>query len=208
MPDEFEEQDDEFEEEDLEEATPLGPPAGTTITLERFPDGVTIQVPPAGVWKGSKGLFSVAVLLIDFMLAITLCVVGLLVGGNPQQVKQDDPLWILPFFFSLFWAVGIGLLLAALNMGWRRAVLAVTGGSLMVLQTGLFGSKRKLWEAGEVEGVRTGPSGMEINKVPVLQLHILDGGGKFGMLTGRSDEELEWIAEELRTALKVGRQPK
>jgi hypothetical protein len=42
---------------------------------------------------------------------------------------------------------------------------------------------------------------MEVNGVPVMQLEIADTDGKrLGLLAGRSDEELEWIAHELRVA--------
>lgn len=181
------------------------PPAGSTILCERFADGVTIQVPAAGLWKGSKGLFVFALLWNSVVALVSFCLVGGVLGANRNN-QMGDGWWVLPLMGLLFWGVGIGILLAAINMGRRRAALAVTGGSLMVLQTGLLGSKRRLWEPGEVEDVRTGPSGMKINDVPVLELQIFDGGGKLGLLSGRSDEELEWLAGELRSALQVGRQ--
>ena len=33
------------------------PPANTTIKIDRFSDGLTITVPPAGLWRGTRGLF-------------------------------------------------------------------------------------------------------------------------------------------------------
>ncbi|MCX7826807.1 MAG: hypothetical protein N2689_14800, partial [Verrucomicrobiae bacterium] len=47
-----------------------------------------------------------------------------------------------------------------------------------------------------------GPSGMEINRVPVLELQIQrKDGRKTGFLAGRSDAELQWLAAVLRYAL-------
>jgi hypothetical protein len=183
-----------------------GPPAGSNILCETFPDGVTVQIPPAGVWKGSKGLFVFAILWLAIVGPISLCLIGGLFGAIGVQAKKPDAnaLWIVPLMMSIFWAVGIGMLLAAINMGKRKAALAVTGGSLMVIQTGLFGSKKRQWEPGEVEAVCTGPSGLEVNDEPVMELHIHDGGGKFGLLCGRTDAELEFIARTLRQALGVG----
>jgi len=180
-------------------ATPQQP-AGTSIKIERFEDGVTIEIPPAGLWKGTHGLFPVAVLLNGFMAVFTLGLLGLLLAGKPLP-QGGDAVWVLPLLLAIFWIAGICLLLAALNMGRRRAALAVTGGSLMVLQTGLFGGKRRSWGPGEVEAIRVGPSGLEVNEVPVQELQIY-GGGKFSLLAGRTDAELEWVAAELRGALK------
>ena len=155
--------------------------------------------------EGTRGLFGVALFWNGIMGLITLCMAGSLLGGN-QMKPGDDAVWAVPLILAFFWAVGIGLLLGALNMGQRRAAsLAVTGGSLMVLQTGLFGGKRRTWEPGDVAAVRVGPSGLEVNEVPVQELQIIDAAGQsFTVLAGRTDDELEWVAEELRRALNVG----
>ena len=175
-------------------------PADSQIKIDRFPDGVTIEVPPAGLWRGSRGLFGFAILWNGIIGLITVCLVGAFFGG--QNAKGNDPLWVLPLVLSIFWIAGIGLLLAAINMGQRRAALAVTSGSLTVIQTGLFGSKQRDWAPDDLEGVHVGPSGMTVNDEPVLQLQIVDGGGnKFGLLTGRNPDELRWLAAELKTAL-------
>jgi hypothetical protein len=181
-------------------------PADSSVTIERFPDGVTIQIPPAGFWRGNM-LFPVALIWNGCMAAFSLCLLGAIV--NPAKNNDPAAFWVLPLILSVFWLVGIGLLLASINMGRRKAALAVTGGSLMVLQTGLFGSKQREWPPGDVEAVRTGPSGMTVNEKPVNELQIFDGGAaKFSLLAGRTDAELECIAAELRGALKVPSRPR
>jgi len=181
-------------------------PADSPITIERFPDGVTIQIPPTGLWRGNM-LFPLALIWNGCMAFFSLCLLGAIV--NPAKNNDPAALWVLPAILSLFWLVGIGLLLAAINMGRRKAALAVTGGSLMVLQTGLFGAKQREWPPGDVEAVRTGPSGMTVNEKPVNELQIFDGGAaKFGLLAGRAEAELECIAAELREALKVPSRPR
>src|SRR5262245_6673640 len=177
------------------------PPAGSQITIERFPDGLTIQIPPAGLWRGTHGFFAIALIWNAIIGFITLIMLGVLLGSD---AKKEKAVWAIPAFLSIFWLVGIGLLLGSLNMGRRRAAIAVTGGTLMIIQTGLFGSKQRDWPAGEVEAVCAGPSGMTVNDIPVLELQIFDGGAnKFGLLAGRSDAELHWLANELRSALSV-----
>jgi hypothetical protein len=181
-----------------EQSTPQGPPPGSTISVDRFPDGLTITVPPAGL-KGAKGLFFFAVVWDVIVVFITAMFVIIFVGGNQ---KQDAPLWVFPLFMSIFWLVGLGVTLGAINMARRRAALAVTGGTLMVLQTGIFGSKQRDWPPGEVSAVCVGPTGMTVNDVPIEELQIYDRSRhKFGLLAGRTDEELHWLTNELRTVL-------
>ena len=94
------------------------------------------------------------------------------------------------------------MMLGAINMGRRRAAMAVANGALMVIQTGIFGSKRREWQQAEIKTIRVGPSGMEVNDRPVMQLQIVPVAGKpFGVLTGRDVAELEWMATLLRQAL-------
>lgn len=190
---------------DATDVVPSSPPKGSQITIERFPDGLTIQIPPAGLWRGTHGLFTVALFWNGFMTVFTAAMLGAFFGAGAMK---DHAVWLLPLLLSIFWLVGIGILLGSLNMGRRRAAIAVTGGTLMVIQTGLFGSKQRDWPPGDVEAVRAGPSGMTVNDQPVLELQIFDGGAsKFGLLAGRPDRELEWLADTLREALQVPTQP-
>ena len=181
--------------------TPLPQPANSPITIERFPDGLTITVPPAGLWKGTHGLFVFAILWNGVIGVLTpLLLVGIFTG---KGVEQGAAL-IAPAVLSIFWLVGIGILLGALNMGRRQAAIAVTGGMLMVIQTGLFGTKQRQWAATEISRICAGHSGMEVNDKPILELQIYgQGAGKLGLLAGRTDDELNWIASELRVALGV-----
>ena len=49
-----------------------------------------------------------------------------------------------------------------------------------------------------------GPSGMAVNDRPVLQLQLIWNAGKpFGLLTGRPEPELYWLASELRRRLSI-----
>jgi hypothetical protein len=202
--DDFEDDlDDEFDDDFDDEAEDIPPskPADSKIIIERFPDGLTIQIPPAGLWRGTHGLFLMSLIWNGFMLVITTVMIGVLLDGN---ANKDKPGWALFAFLSLFWLAGIGIFLGALNMGRRRAAIAVTGGTLMIIQTGIFGSKQREWPPGDVGAIRTGPSGMTVNDRPVLELQIFGGGAsKFGLLAGRRDDELYWLAYELRVVLAL-----
>jgi hypothetical protein len=187
----------EDDDEDIEEDLPPLRPADSKVEFERFEGGLSIKVPAAGLWAGTGGLFFFSLLWNGFMAVFTTLGVLALVKG-----KADGDLWIVGLFCGAFWLIGIGLLLGSLSMARRRAGIAVADGELMILQTGLFRSQQREWAPGEVAAVRCGPSGISVNKRPVLELQIYGTDGqKFGILAGRSERELEWLAWELRQSL-------
>jgi hypothetical protein len=180
----------------------LRQPAGSKVHVEQHADGVAIRVPPAGLWRGSQGAFVFALLWCALCAAVTVSLVsGLLQGG--------EDIWIgLLFLGAVFWPAGVGMLLLGINMGRRRAVLAVAGDQLVVERTGLFGTKHHAWQREEISDVRAGPSGMTVNDEPVLELQIHPRQGKkVGLLAGRDAEELRWLATTLRRALGLAARP-
>jgi len=186
---------------DLE--TALTQPEGSKIAVDKFEGGLTIQVPPAGVWKGSSGMFFFALIWNGFMTVFTS---AMICGGLNAENKPDETaLWVLPLFLLLFWAVGIGMLLGALNMGRRSAMFAIAGSNLLVMQKGIFGTKRREWPVEEISSIALGPSGMKVNDRDVNQLQIHAAGDKLGLLTGRDEQELEWLACELRSAWRAAK---
>ena len=105
---------------------------------------------------------------------------------------------------ALFWLIGVATILGAINMGRRRATLIVESGRLALTQTGIWGTKHRMWERGEIAAIRADKSGMEMNDRPVIELQIHPvAGKKAGFFGGRDDDELRWIATELRQALDV-----
>src|SRR5437764_2342599 len=140
------------------EEKPLPQPRDSRITIERFSDGLTMNVPPAGLWRGTQGLFPFAIVWNGFMAVFTPFMLMAIFRGKGAD---QSAAWIVPAVLSLFWLVGIGILLGGLNMGRRRAAFAVTGGTLLVIQTGIFGSKQREWPASEIQKICAGPSGME-----------------------------------------------
>jgi hypothetical protein len=168
-------------------------PSGSRVEVEHHPTGVVLTVPSAGLWRGSKGLFAFGLFWCAFMAVFT---------AIPFFAAFQDGMLIFVLFVIGFWGVGIGLLLAGINMGRRRAVLAVVDGTLMIYQTSIFRAKRHEWSADALAEIRTGPSGMEVNEAPVLELQILPKQGKkVGLLAGRDVSELRWLATVLRCAL-------
>lgn len=91
---------------------------------------------------------------------------------------------------------------AALRSGRRRAVIDVVGTDLLITIQSTGAPKTHSWSRAEIERVEVGPSGMEVNDVPVMELQIWPvGGKKTGLFAERTDDELRWLAWEIRGAL-------
>jgi uncharacterized membrane protein YhaH (DUF805 family) len=170
-------------------------PADTDVKIESRAGGLTVEVPPTGLRKVSKGMLTFGVVWCLFLTVFTI------VGFNSRTFFQDP----LPdLLIVVFWLVGIALIVSAVNMARRRATLQVESGSLSVTQTGLFGTKRREWRRGDIAAVRADASGMEVNNRPVIELQIHPvTGRKAGFFAGRDAHELRWVATELRKALAV-----
>jgi len=83
-------------------------------------------------------------------------------------------------------------------------MLLVENGQLQVAQIGIFGAKKWDWNRENIGAIRADASGMEINNMPVIELRIQPvNGKKVGFFAGRDQQELAWMASELRRALKV-----
>jgi hypothetical protein len=167
-----------------------GPPAETDIRVSRTEGALTISVPPRGLRKGSHGLFFFSV----FWNGILLLVTPAMLFGDPQG---RTPVGLL--FLGVFWAVGLGVLAAALKMGRRRWELERRGDRLSLVGEGPFGRRREEWRVQEIQDVQVAPSGWTVNDVPLLELRIaLTQGRTVRLLRGRDEAELRWVAGLLR----------
>ena len=171
-------------------------PECSDIDFDEESAGVTLTIPPAGIYRGSKGLFVFG--LLWTYIVITL---GLIVFGFMQQADEYN-YWALTGIAFLV-LLGPVMLARAIHMGRRRAVLTAFGDKLGLEQTGPFGSKEKEWLRDELADLRTGPSGTTVGVAPIIELQIVSrDSGKVGLFAGRDDEELRWLATVLRRALK------
>lgn len=168
-------------------------PAGTDITYQEDPRGLAISVPPKGLWKGSQGLFLFSLIWNGFMAVFTM---GMLKGHPPLPVY---------LFILGFWAIGILMLCFAVNMAKKKVLIAVTNGVLAYRVMGPFKTSEQKVPLNMIDTIRVGPSGMEVNNRPVIELQIIPKSGKkIGLLSNRSDDEKQWLAYVLRQTLNKG----
>ena len=195
--------------------TPVGVPQPKHSEAEvvRTNGEVSIRLPAMGLVRGSKGIFTFAVVWLGFrsaFIVVGVLVFGLGSGGFPASGSAAAPslvgAGITALVIAGFIAIGVWMLIHAVSMGRRRAIIDIVGDAVLVTRKSPFGEKIEQWTADEVADVRVGPTGTEINNIPVLELQILTvtpGGSraKVGLLSERPNDELRWIASEIRAAM-------
>ncbi len=172
-------------------------PGDAVSIIEHHADGLTITVPPVGMRRGSKGMFGFSILWNGFMAVFT---VGACLGG----AMTDPDAWVFWIVVPVFWIVGIVMAVAAVNAGRRKAILDVVGDTLLITRQSIFKTQQHELTRDNIEWIRRAPSGTEVNDVPILNLQVKPKSGKkISLLSQLADDELAWIASELRQALRL-----
>jgi hypothetical protein len=174
-----------------------GPPASTRVVVEEFGDGVTITVPPVGVWRAAPVRFVGALV---YVAALVLLIAAVLIL-EPVVPNPDDVVTVVGC--GLFhWVIALTLLWTALSRGRRRGVLAVAGGHFTYLVRGVVRGKTEGWPVGEVADIRVGVVVGDLNAKPELAIHVTLTNGQFRDLFPRLKvTDQVWVAENLRRAL-------
>jgi hypothetical protein len=139
------------------------------------------------IWNGFVGVF---------VIVLVLTISGAIEGD------ADTNPWFMLLFLTPFAAVGLATLVAAINIGRRHADIATACDSLLVVHHSIFRKQVRQWAVDQLEKICVGPSGVEVDDVPLMELQIQPRAGrKYGLLSERQDDELEWIAAELNRSL-------
>lgn len=180
---------------------PAPQPPKSSASVTRDGDAVSIELPPLGVRKGGKGLFSFAVLwnLICWPIAGGFAYVGVKDGATGALVASA-------FVALIFGGVGVWVTVEVVRMGRRRAFIDVVDGVLLISTRTPFGSRQRQWAREDVVSVKVGETGTEVNERAIRELQVRsrapDGSEeKAGFLRERPDGELYWLASEIRAAL-------
>ncbi len=169
-------------------------PPASRVTLQENPDGITLTIPPAGLLKGSSGLFGFSVAWCAFMVMFSGFSIFGAAGGGSGGIP-----WPFVGGSAVFWAIGIALLLAAINMGRRHAIIDIVEDVLLINRKSLLRLRSHQFARDELEWVSVGPSGMSVNDVPVPELRIRPRrGAALGLFAGRDPDELRWLASVIR----------
>jgi hypothetical protein len=175
------------------------PPASTSIKRMVCDDGdIVWDIPASGK---SGGLFFFAI----FWCSITGIVSGgflfAFLFGNFSSSEDTGILKIIVpvmvLFFGLFWAIGLGLMYAAVRNKWARTRVMVTRDEV-VLGTMLFSRvKEKRLPRHEVSEVKT-EEFYSSNDKPVYGIQIQGGKQKLKFGSNLRDDEKAWLAADLK----------
>jgi hypothetical protein len=165
-------------------------PAGTRITREGCaPDECVWHIPASGKF----GFFLFFGL---FWTAITAAVSGAFLFGTPADGQNNKP-WFLYPFFAVFWAIGIGMLYAALRNKYARHRITVTR-DLVTLRREMFGRiKEKSLVTSQVGSVAQ-VEFYQQNYQPVYGVEIRGQDGKLRFGTTLREEEKAWLVADIR----------
>ncbi len=183
--------------------TDLLQPASSDATVMRGENQLTITLPPRGFKGANRAMLGFSIMWNSFMALFTGGFVFSINQGSATHAASSLFVWVL---IAVFWAIGVSTALYAFSLARRVAIIDVMSDTLMINRAGLFKTDTKQWRTAEITDIHFAPSGMEVNDRPVynLQVHTHDLDGKtrmHGFFTSRNDDELRWIASELRAAI-------
>jgi len=168
-------------------------PAGTRIRREGTAPGECVWHIPA---SGKFGFFLFFGL---FWTAITAAVSGAFLFGGSKGGPESQP-WFLYPFFAIFWAIGLGMLYAALRNKYARHRITVTR-DLVTLRREMFGRVKEkslvTTQVGSVAQVEF----YQQNYQPVYGVEIRGKGGKLRFGTTLREEEKAWLVADIKRAV-------
>ena len=168
-------------------------PADSKLEIVQEGESVVYRVPERGLLQGSNGLFAFSILWNGFMIIFTS---GIIFG----MAKGVD--WIFVGAAVLFWGVGIGMLVLSIYMAKQSAMIGVQDGLLFIERKTIFGTKWSEFAADNIVSLEMASTNMEVNDVPIMNLRIEPTEGKpVKMLSSLSEDELQWLAQQLRRAI-------
>lgn len=190
------------EEREIPSRDVLEQPPDSRVRLERHPDGVTMTIPPLGVWRAVGGLIIMGLIFTTVGGIVTAGILGAVLRGNPGVPIPAIAIGLV------FFCAGVGVTVGSVHAGRKKVVLAVVGNQFLTFETGPLGSRRREFTGCDLLDIACGPSNVSVNNKPLPQLQIVPAEGKpVGMLTGRDEAELKWIATVLRQPLGISGVP-
>ncbi len=192
--------------------------------MARTAEGFQLTLPPVGVSRAGHGSFwsglcfcaGVAVLSVVWVLIASAGETrnGVHIPPDPNRPLLPWQMWAGMVGFGL---ISLALTLHGLSMAVRSAVIEVAGDALQVREQGMFRIRTLRWNREELKAIQSGPSGMSVGSTAkagrthgkgwsIRQLHVyLNDGRRVRLLTGGDDKELDWVAAQLRAALRTGK---
>lgn len=163
--------------------------------------GVTWEFPAKGL---INFFFALAMLWLGFMAIFTIGTFFDKPAPAPKVVGVPWGAVSAILFTTLFWLIGIGILIHAIFTGTRKTIIGVHDDRLMIQRKSVFGETWKTFDPRNLLRIEVAASTVELNEEPQLELQIHSRGcERFGLLYERDDAELCYVAQRLRELLHV-----
>lgn len=172
-------------------------PSGTNVVTNFGPNGLEFSVPSRGMMKESAGFLMAGII----WTVVCSGIFSLVLFQGSRRVSWAQVAAVLPFAL-LFLGIGAAIILISLHLGSRAWKLKADSQGLNVSMKSWLRRKEWHWKRDELQAVKFGDSGTKVNDRSLLQLQVIDAQGrKTGLMTGRSEEELDWLAWTLSERL-------
>lgn len=175
------------------------PPPGVGIkVVKSSTEQLVIAIPSGGKKARSFGCFGFAWMAIVLPISCAF-----IIGGAEDEDGNAVSLFVLIPFFGIFWAVGIGMIIAWARMRFTEIFLSVEREQFAIQKT-LFGRKKlKKIALDDGSQARLVESYSE-NDVPVYAIQMEGVGETEKFATGLSYEEKRWLKTVINRFLGVG----
>jgi len=172
------------------------PPGVGIQVVKSSADQLVIAVPPGGKKARSLGCFG----FIWMAIVVPASSIFILTDDADWDGGNAPSLFVLIPFFGIFWAVGIGMIIAWVRMRFTNIFLSVEREQFAIQKT-LFGRKKlKKIQLDEKSHAKLIESYSE-NDAPVYAIQMVGIGQTENFATGLSYEEKRWLANTINRFL-------
>lgn len=166
--------------------------------MDRDGNGVTLDLPAAGLWRGSFGL-------IIFGPALILVAV-VSVGRIVTEEGGISP-WLLVWFVVLG-LIGVLMTLLAQFLGLRATRVECNPERLTLIGRHLFGGSRADLSREEIDRVIVGEAPFTARNHPVVRLEVWKkDGSRHVLMTARRPAEVAWVADVISEVIDSPQPP-
>ena len=189
-------------------------PKGCKIRMVETAEGLSFTIPPRGVgevWRRMRagGCLVVGIILLG---SVSLFAAVFLVDHARAILRGNAGYWELLLVMTVVQVVGtVWLLMCSLivSIPWSvivygtvRGSIKLTADSLMIHQKGILRGRSRSFPVEEIADLGVSPTGSKTNNFEVVELRIrLLDGSEYTFLTGRDEQELNWISTQVMERL-------
>ena len=169
------------------------PPPGSSASMDREGERVTLDLPAVGLWRGSFGLviFGPALILVA-VVSISRIVIE--EGGISP--------WLLVWFVALG-LIGVLMTLLAQFLGLRATRVDCTPEQLILTNRHVFGSSRVELSHNEFDRAVVGEAPFTARNHPVVRLEVWKkDASRHVAMTARRPAEVAWVADVITEVLQ------